>query len=254
MVRVTKYEDTIYEKVEFSGKILMYCSSSWNVLFPIVDIIRGLKKNTIIAHVYCKGQQTISMYGRQYNHCVLGYDFKKKSDYIENLKAVKNIFIFSDESDRMATNLMNAAKKNKINVICYSNLDTVYHFYNNTFNGEKITLKTPVEVLDQMYNLIDLESAKKYADLFDDFEIIEESEIKSSTLNDCIQKIKKIDLEEKQKKVSSKLFDPHLNKLKKMEYERSQKNIVYPDSVENLNKKVISTQKTLLSRFFAKPN
>ena len=42
MVR-TKYEDAVYEKVEFSGKIFMYASSSWNILFPIVDIIRILK-------------------------------------------------------------------------------------------------------------------------------------------------------------------------------------------------------------------
>jgi len=44
----TKYEDTVYEKVVHSGKIFMYNSPSWNILFPVVDIIRILKKNTFL--------------------------------------------------------------------------------------------------------------------------------------------------------------------------------------------------------------
>ena len=49
MPRIGKFEETCYEKIQFSGKIFMYSSLSWNVLFPIVDIIRLLKKNTIIS-------------------------------------------------------------------------------------------------------------------------------------------------------------------------------------------------------------
>ena len=249
----TKYEDTVYEKVEFSGKIFMYSVSSWNVLFPIVDIIRLLKKNTIIAHTFGKGQQIIRMYGCQYNHCILGYDLKTKKDYLENLKTVKDIFIFSDESDTTATNLMNAAKKNKINVICYSNLDSIYHFYNYRENGEKVSFKTPIEVIEKMYYLRELEDARKYADLFDEFELIDPpNETKKSTLDECTEKMRKIQFSEHKNKTHTKLFDPHLTKLKQMENERSQKNTTFPDSVENLVKKDHDKHKAILARFFKK--
>ena len=255
MVVRTKYEDTVYERVEYSGKIFMYSSVSWQVLFPIVDIIRLLKKNTIICHVYGKGQQIIKTYSPQYYHCLLGYELKNKINYLENLKTVKNIFIFSDESDIIATNLINTAKKNKINVICYSNLDTTYHFYNNTDNT-KFSFKKPEEVIEKMYFLLDFESANKYAELFDDFEIIEPGNAnKESSLDDCIEKLKQIDInvkKEKDKKIP-KLFDPHLNRIKQMEYERSTKNIIYPDSVEHLAHKEVIKHKSLLSKFFKNP-
>ena len=245
----TKYEDTVYEPFKYSGKIFIYCSPTWNVLFPVVDIIRLLEKNTIIGHVYGKGQQIIKTYGPQYKHNIMGYDLKTKKDYIDNLKSIKNIFIFSDESDTLATNLMNAAKTNKINVVCYSNLDTIYHFYNYDTN-ETISLKKPELVIEKMYFLRDLDSAKKYSDLFDDFEIIETPVIeKKSLLDECIEIMKKVEIKEKEKKVSTKIYDPHFAKLKRMEYERSQKNTIYPDSVENMAKK---ESKLLLSRFFKK--
>ena len=249
MVR-TKYEDAVYEKVEFSGKIFMYASSSWNILFPIVDIIRILKTNTIIAHVVGKGQNIIRMYGSQYNHRMLGYELKKKKDFFENLKTVQTIFIFSDESDNTATNLINFAKTNKINFVCYSNLDAVYHFYNNT---EKFSLKKPTEVIEKMYHYFDLNSAKRFADLFEDFELIESpTDDKKSKLDECIEKIKKIQVSETKQKQHTKLFDPHLSKLKQMEYERSQKNVVIPDSVELMVKKEQEKVKSLLSKFFKK--
>ena len=251
----TKYEDTVYEKVEYSGKIFMYSSVSWDVLFPIVDIIRILKKNTIIGFKYGKGQQNIKLYGNQYNHCVLGYDLKNKKDYLENLKAVKNIFIFSDEQDVFATNVMNVASKNKINVICYSNIDSVYHFYDNV-NNEKVELKTPAEVVEKMYIIMDLEGARKIADLFPDFEIIEEKfQNKRSSLEECAEILKETTLKEQKAKEKNfvKVYDPNLSKIKQIEYERSQRNMVYPDSVEILNKKEVNKHKSLLSRFFAKP-
>jgi len=249
MVR-TKYEDAVYEKVEFSGKIFMYASRSWNVLFPIVDIIRLLKSNTIIGHVFGKGQDTIRMYGSQYNHRMLSYELKKKKDFFENLKTVKTIFIFSDESDTTATNLINFAKTNKINVICYSNLDSVYHVYND---NERFSLKKPTEVIEKMYYYFDLESFNKYKILFDDFELVESpTEDKKSKLDECIEKIKKIQVSETKQKQHTKLFDPNLSKLKQMEYERSQRNTVFPDSVENIIKKQQESQKSLLSKFFKK--
>jgi len=253
MVR-TKYEDTAYEKPEYSGKIFMYCSPSWNILFPVVDIIRELRKNTIIGYMYGKGQQMIRTYGTQYYHSVIGYELKKKSDYLNNLKSVKNIFIFSDESDIIATNLINVAKTNKINIICYSNINELYQF--NNFSHElieRVSFKKPSDVLEKMYTLLAFDDAKKYYDLFSDFEIIDAPEdTRKTVLEECIEKIKQVQVTENKKKVSTTLFDPHLSKLKKMEYERSQKNTIYPDNLENLAKKELDKQKGLLSRFFNK--
>ena len=99
---------------------------------------------------------------------------------------VTSIFIFTDISDTIATNLLNAGKTNQINVICYSNLDHVYHFYKN--GSTLIILSTPQEVVDLIYELSDLNEAKKMAELFPDFEIIEPSELLSkSTLEECME-------------------------------------------------------------------
>lgn len=256
MVRINKYDDSVCEKVEFSGKIFMYASRSWNVLFPIVDIIRILKANTIIAHVVGKGQNIIRMYGSQYNHRMLSYELKNKKDFFENLRTIRTIFIFSDESDTTSTNLINFAKTNKINVVCYSNLDTIYHFYNYSESKaevDKFSFKTPELVIEKMYYYFDLEHFKKYTELFDDFELIElPTENKKSVLDECIEKIKEVQVSEEKKKVYTKLFDPHLNKLKYMEYQRSQKNMIFPDNVENIIKKQQDSQKSLLSKFFKK--
>ena len=257
MVR-TKYEDTVYEKPEYSGKIFIYCSFPWDVLYPFVNIIRLLRKNTIIGHAHTKGQQNVRLYGTQYGHLVIGYDLKNKKDYLETFKAVKNIFIFSDTSDPTATNLINTAKKNKINVICYSTLDNLYHFYNYTKSetGTKHTYQNAQDVIDKLYALRELDDAKKIADLFPDFEIIE-AVINTNTpvLDECLDIIKNIDNEEKKKKASNtckKIFDPHLNKLKHMENERSQRNMFYPDSVENIVKKEQQDARRSLSLFFTK--
>jgi len=250
MPRIPKFEETLYEKTEFSGKILMYSSISWNVLFPIVDIIRLLKKNTIIGHTYGKGQTIIKHYGSQYGHTIIGYDLKNKNDYLQNLRMINNIFIFTDESDVIATNLINASKKNKINVICYSNLDHIYHFYKN--GSEKIIIKTPQEVIDLVYELSDFNEAKKMAELFPDFEIIEPSELLSkSTLEECMEMMKKVEIEAKNKQVvTNKIyFDPATNKLKKVDYERSQRNRNYEEESAIADKK-IANNKSLIRSFF----
>ena len=255
----TKYEDIVYEKVVYKGKIFIYNSKTWNVLYPVVDIIRLLKSNTIIGHSYGKNQQIAPVYGRQYGHRVIGYDLKTKKHYLENLKAVKNIFIFSDEQDTVATNIMNASSKNKINVICYSNLDKVYHFYDN-INDKKFEFKEPAEVLEKMYSLLDLEGVRKIADLFPDFDVIEiEDEIKYTSLEQCskfLREQREINQNTKKKRELNytKVFDPHLNRLKQMEHERSQKNTIYPDSMEALAKRQADNRKSLLSKFFEKPS
>jgi hypothetical protein len=238
----TKYEDAVYEKVQFSGKIFMYNQSSWDTLYPVVDIIRLLKKNTIIGTMVGKGQQNISIYGNQYNHRMLSYELKTKKDYLQNLKAVRNIFIFSDSHDNTAKNLINTGSSNKINVVCYSNIDKVYHFYDN-INEQVFKFGSPSEVLEKMYYLADLESTRKIADLFPDIEILEPSEKpKNSSLEECTKILKD------KKGVISKFYDPNLAKLRAMEYQRSTRNTVYPDSMEELAKD--SNRKTILSRFF----
>jgi hypothetical protein len=241
-----KYDEIVYEKVVCSGKIFMYNSYLWDTLFPIVDIIRILKPNTVIGHVYGKKQQTIWTYGSQYNHRVCGYELKNKRDYLENLKAVKTIFIYTDSQDTIATNLINAANKNKINVVCYSNLDNIYHFYDN-INDKQHKFTTAQSTLDCMYELMALEEVRKIADLFPDFEIIVPPESpKHSSLEECSRILRE------REKVNVKIFDPHLSKLKRVEYERANRNPVYPDSVETLNQKAFDKRKSLLSRFFGK--
>ena len=237
MPRISKFEETYYEKTEFSGKIFMYSSVSWNVLFPVVDIIRLLKKNTIIGFKHGKGQQIIKNYSQQYNHRTMGYDLIKKSDYLDNLRMVKTIFIFTDESDTFATNLINFSKTNKINTVCYSNLDTTYYFYEK--GTEKITFKKPEEVIEKMYYLNDLNDAKKIAELFPDFEIIEHEDNIKSTLEECMELLEKAKIEEKNNRINiNKIyFDPASSKLKKAEYERSQRNRKFDDEDKNKNNK-----------------
>jgi hypothetical protein len=58
-------DDSIFEIPNYWGKVFMYTSPSWNVLYPVVDIIRSFPKHTIISHAYTKGQQTIKLYGNQ---------------------------------------------------------------------------------------------------------------------------------------------------------------------------------------------
>jgi hypothetical protein len=242
----TKYEDAVYEKVVFSGKIFMYNTVSWNVIFPIVDIIRLLKKNTIIGYVHGKAQQTISTYGSQYNHRMVGYDLKNKRDYLENLKAVRVVFMFSDEKDNTIVNLTNIAKRNKINVVCYSNLDKIYHFYDHV-NETVYKFIEPIQVVDKMYNLIDLEGTRKIADLFPEFDILETEPVRSeSSLAECSRILRE------KRGVVSKLYDPNIAKIRAMEAERNSRNTVYPDSMEELNKAEHNQRKTLLSRFFKK--
>ena len=59
----SKYDDIPFEKVNYNGKVFMYSTPGWNVLFPIVNIIRLFMKDTIISHRYGKGQTIITNYG-----------------------------------------------------------------------------------------------------------------------------------------------------------------------------------------------
>jgi hypothetical protein len=267
MPRQIKFDDCPFEKVVYNGKIFMYSNSSFDVLFPIVDIIRLFKKTTIIGHLYDKGQKTIKLYGSQYFHSVLGYELKTKQDY-QQIKTAKCIFIFSDIQDRIATNLLNFAKEMRILAVCYSNIDHVYHFYdylNHSVERDIQTYSLPEksvnvqvfntaqEVINKMYNLFEFIDNKKLADLFPEFEIIEaEEDIGPTCLDKCVMLLKESSDTIKNKKSDTSIikvgFDIHTAKLKKMAYLKSQKAVKYDDNLEDLSKKLKKVN--LCSKFF----
>ena len=246
MPRVTKYDDVPFEKVVFSTKFFMYCTPNWEILYPVVDIIRLLQKNSIIAIRCGKGQNIIKTYGMQYNHRVLNYDLKTKQNYLD-LKCVKCIMLFSDKHDIVAENIITFSKTMEILLVCYSNLDNTYHLYNGNV---KESIKSAEETLNRVYEIISQKDLSKLNGLFPEFEILSEPENKEETvLEKCIQKLKAVQLEEKKNQPHTKvIFDPHISKLKKMEYERSMKKVVYDDDIEKINKQ----HKINISKFFKK--
>jgi hypothetical protein len=233
-----KYDDIPFEKVTFNGKVFMYTTPGWEVLYPVVDIIRLFKSNTVISYKFGKGQNIIRTYGTQYNHRVCGFEIKNKNDYTEALKSVKCVFIFTDSADSYAETFINMAKSLKILLVCYSNLDKVYHFY-NCFESSKITLNKAEEVIDHIYSAFESVKVTKLAELFPDFEIIEApvEEPKETVLEECLKKLKVTDSIEKKKKESlmvKKVNDANLTKIKNMEKDR--KKVVYDD--EDIIKKM----------------
>ena len=128
MPRQMKYDDVPFEKTEFSGKIFMYSTPGWEILFPIVDIIRLLKKNTIISTRNGKGQNDIRTYGSQYYHRMLHNDILSKKDYLDVFKSVKCVFLFNNTSDFVVTNVLQVCKTLSVPTVCYSIIDSVYHF------------------------------------------------------------------------------------------------------------------------------
>ena len=265
MPRPIKYEDTPFEVHSCSGKIFIYNSPEWNILFPIVDIIRLLLPNMIISHKYGKGQMIIKTYGNQYFHRVIGCDLKNKNDYVKNIinGMIKFIFIFSDYSDTVSTNLIELSNKYKINMVCYSSIDSVYHLYDYSDKVVKTEFKNAEDVIGVMNNLLEMKKLKKLNELFPEFEIIEQPKnTEITTLETCINIIKNSTDVENNKKdsIKIKVYDPNLSKLKKMEYDRSQKKIKYEDDLETLVKSVKQinlktvdpVRKNILSQFFNK--
>ena len=57
MPKIVKYDDALYPKPEYWGKIMIYNSPTWDCLYPFVDIIRILPKDTIIAYKFGKNQE-----------------------------------------------------------------------------------------------------------------------------------------------------------------------------------------------------
>lgn len=191
MPRAIKYVDEVQERVGYYTKIFMYSDNNFNNIFPIVEIIKNMQRS-IIGFKYGKGQNTIKTYGTQYWHLITGYTIKKEADYLE---AIVNgnanfIFIYSDSSDYFSTNLINIAKKHSIPYICYSNLDNIYHFYNNG-NSEKVTFTSAIEVIEHLEELNDYHRIVKIASLFPGIDILPEPAFEDNKcLDRCIEKIR----------------------------------------------------------------
>jgi len=81
----------------------------------------------------------------------------------------------------------------------------------------KSTGKKPEELISKMYEIISHNELVKLNELFPDFEILPEPENKKvCILEECILKLKSVNIEEKNKKEHTKIiFDIHTPKLKK---------------------------------------
>jgi len=222
-------DESIFEIPNYWGKVFMYTSPSWNVLYPVVDIIRSFPKHTIISHAYTKGQQTIKLYGNQYNHCVIGTELKKKNDFVA-LKMVKFIFVFSDTQDTLATNIIEYAKKIGIPLICYSTIDNMYHF---TSKEKTVLIKKPEDIQNKMQEISELNHLSKFDELFPEFTVLEPDKAIENTLDKCIEILNQTTLKEKKKKVFSEKvpFDANFNKLKIKEKQKKQLAVKYDDEL-----------------------
>ena len=238
MPRQIKYDDIPFERPNYSGKVFMYLSSDWDILFPVVDVIRLFKKDTIISYKIGKNQNTIRLYGTKYYHRVYCSTVTTRQDYINVLNKVKCIFIFTNGSDSIATNLINLAEKGSIPLICYSTVDSLYHFYND---AEHLTFKSVQDVINHMYMIFDISEIKKIAELFPDFEIIPETvEAKENELDKCVKILKESNECEKDKK--------DLNKI--LFFDGKPKPPPVVEGVETLTQKI--KKLNILERFFKK--
>ena len=231
MPRISKFQDDLlFPRPNYWGKIMIYNNPEWDILYPIIDIIRILPPETIIATKHGKNQSNIRLYGSQYNHLVIGAEFNKK-EFINDLKCVKYIFIFSDTQDIFADNLIKYCEKSRTNLICYSTLDSVYHFY-EFHETEKIVheIKDPQKVVTLMEEILAKGTVDKYNNLFPEFEIIEPPENKKvSNLEKCLTILR--EQQQRPKKLTTKLpFDANFNKIKYLE--KSKEKVVYDDEIK----------------------
>ena len=243
MPRVTKYDDAVFPKPEYWGKILMYLNPKWEKLYPYVNIIRILPPETVIAHKPAQNQTNIRIYGTQYNHCVVDLAISNRKDYIDELKCVKFIFVFSDTQDSFATNLINYSEKSQTSLIAYSNINSLYYFYEYTLEGKQIIheFMDPQQVIDKMVSIKSRGMADKLQQLFPEFDILEQPVVKTTSKLESSLKI--LREQSQQKPGSYKLaFDANFNQLKRLDTEK--KKIVYDDE--------LPVRKSALSNFFKK--
>lgn len=260
MPRPIKINET-YEQVSHWSKIFMYSQPSWNNIGPIVEIIKNLNKNSIISYKYGKGQHTIRTYGTQYFHRVIGCDFKKESDYMDNIVngLVKFIFTFSDTSDSFIKNLISVAKTYKIVLISYSNIDEYYYFYNYAIDDRvPMKIKDPLKVINSMNELNDYISFKEVVNIFPEYKfdlIPEDINITSPLLERCLKILKESNNNEVIKKDKKKIQLIDLNQ-SNSENNINSENIKSPVSHVlspfKDTKKQNEKPKMLLSQFFKK--
>lgn len=200
MPRPIKYDDT-YEYVPSYTKVFMYINPEWDVLFPYVEILRLLDRSTIV-YKNGKNQTKIRHHASYYNHTTFGEDLKTKEDYLQTIirGRVKFVFVFTDSQDSFSINMMEFAKKQNIPLICYSNIDSKYHFYDHSSSIEKIS--SPVDLINKMKELNDILTFEKMVDMFPEFELIPDEPLENKNLQRCIEKIKKCSLTEETYKSS----------------------------------------------------
>jgi len=254
MGRQSKVVDS-YEKVEYWSKLFIYVGETWNNIGPVVEIIKNLNKNSIISYKYGKGQHIIRTYGTQYFHRVIGCDFKNNDDYVKNIVngLVKFIFIFSDTSDYFTNNLISIAKKYKLILICYSNLDSIYYFYNYSLenNPTSILLKNSLDVIKSMNDLQDYVLYKEFVNVFHDFDLIPENvDNQFPVLERCLKILKESNNNEIIKKNRKKIHIIEMNENVPPVAAQSMINIAVEPKLPK--EKEINKPKMLLSQFFKK--
>ena len=199
MPRPLKYDDSAeVERVKYFTKIFMYNSESFKNIGPIVEIIKNID-TSIIAYKYGKHQDTIKLYGCQYFHRVIGYELSKPDDYLNNILngMVRFIFVFSNSSDNISSNLLNLAEKYKKYIICYSELDSKYQFYDYSGYFEKSTYSNAIDVINKMKEVNDFIEFKKIVDTFPEFDIIPEpSKDTEGCLDRCVEILRTRRIEE----------------------------------------------------------
>ena len=239
MPRALKYDDVEYEVPKYFTKIFMYNAPNFNNIGPVVEIIRNIPQS-IISHKYGKYQNTVSVYSRQYNHLVLGLDLKGRNDYVSFANSrIRFIFIFNNSDDTIATNLMNLAEKHNMCVICYSEIDSKYHFYDSTF--QKTEYSTAPEVINRITEIKDLISFQKIYELFPDVDILPEPENKTAgSFEKCVEIFRKQKIEEEinRTKNKTKIYVPVVKQAqfisKKMFREKPPKFEDHPVAKKNL--------------------
>lgn len=255
MPRAIKYEDAIYENVPTYTKIFMYISSNWDNLAPYVEILKNLNRS-IITYKYGKNQDNIRHYSIHFNHNVFGLEFKSKEDYIQNIirGVVKFIFIFTDIQEPFSINIIQLSQKYSVPMVCYSNIDSVYHFYDYSSGElERTLLSTPDEVIIKLNGVHEFGSFEKMVQLFPEFDIIPDIPVSNKNMERCMEKLRMVNIVESEKKrknstkrlsLDKPLYDPNLNKMKRLDATRAEKKIKYDDEPP--------PKKSSISNFFKK--
>jgi len=240
-----KEEPEVFVKYVAWGKVFMYINPSFNILYPIVDLIKILPENTSIINTYGKGQSLIRTYGTQYGYRVMTNNLKTPNDYTDTIvrSNVQFVITFSDTDDHVLTNLFRYANGYKICMICYSHVDRKYHFYYYNNGTKHSTAYTdPQSVVSRMIETVEQEQVQKYRDMFPDIDLVDSpTNTKVPVLSECVEILKK--QEERMKKKAEKdqvkiLTNPILYKMRADQKERASKIEKYDDDLDDLSKKM----------------